>query len=36
LKTLVRALGFGLAGLAQAASIAAPWDGQPLWWLQLI
>lgn len=36
MKTLVRALGFGLAGLAQAASIAAPWDGQPLWWLQLI
>ncbi|MES3001766.1 MAG: apolipoprotein N-acyltransferase, partial [Pseudomonadota bacterium] len=23
------------AGLAQAASIAAPWDGQPVWWLQL-
>jgi len=36
LKTLARALGFGLAGLAQAASIAAPWNGQPLWWLQLI
>jgi apolipoprotein N-acyltransferase len=25
-----------LAGLAQAMSIAAPWDGQPLWWLQLL
>lgn len=24
-----------LAGLAQAISIAAPWSGQPLWWLQL-
>ena len=24
-----------LAGLAQALSIAAPWNGQPLWWLQL-
>ncbi|HEY2256954.1 MAG TPA: apolipoprotein N-acyltransferase [Variovorax sp.] len=36
MKTLLRALGFGLAGLAQAASIAAPWNGQPLWWLQLL
>lgn len=36
MKTLARALGFGLAGLAQAASIAAPWNGRPLWWLQLI
>jgi apolipoprotein N-acyltransferase len=25
-----------LAGAAQAVSIAAPWNGQPLWWLQLI
>jgi apolipoprotein N-acyltransferase len=25
-----------LAGLAQAASIAAPWNGQPQWWLQLL
>jgi apolipoprotein N-acyltransferase len=25
-----------LAGLLQAVAIAAPWDGQPLWWLQLI
>lgn len=33
---LLRALGFGLAGLAQAASIAWPWGGQPLWWLQLV
>lgn len=24
-----------LAGLLQAASIASPWDGQPVWWLQL-
>jgi apolipoprotein N-acyltransferase len=33
---LIRTLGFGLAGLAQAVSIAAPWNGQPLWWLQLL
>jgi len=25
-----------LAGLAHALSIAAPWSGQPLWWLQLL
>ena len=25
-----------VAGLLQAASIAAPWSGQPLWWLQLV
>ncbi|MEJ7688507.1 MAG: apolipoprotein N-acyltransferase [Variovorax sp.] len=36
MNTLLRALGFGLAGVAQAASIAAPWSGQPLWWLQLL
>ena len=24
-----------LAGLAQALSIAAAWDGHPLWWLQV-
>ncbi|HSV52468.1 MAG TPA: apolipoprotein N-acyltransferase [Burkholderiaceae bacterium] len=24
------------AGLAQAMSIAAPWSGQPLWWLQML
>lgn len=29
---LVLAIG---AGLAQAASIAAPWNGHPQWWLQL-
>ncbi|WP_143684518.1 apolipoprotein N-acyltransferase [Variovorax sp. KK3] len=34
--TLARASGFCIAGLAQAASIAAPWNGQPLWWLQLL
>lgn len=27
---------FAGAGLAQAASIAAPWNGRPLWWLQLL
>lgn len=36
MNALLIALGFGVAGLAQAASIAAPWGGQPLWWLQLI
>ncbi len=36
MNALVRALGFGIAGLAQAASIAAPWSGQPQWWLQLL
>ena len=25
-----------LAGVAQALSIAAPWNGQPQWWLQLL
>lgn len=25
-----------LAGWAQAIAMAAPWDGQPLWWLQLL
>ena len=25
-----------LAGLGQATAMAAPWDGQPLWWLQLL
>ncbi|MFM2329743.1 MAG: hypothetical protein RLZZ494_1846, partial [Pseudomonadota bacterium] len=24
------------AGLAQALSLATPWDGQPLWWLQVL
>jgi apolipoprotein N-acyltransferase len=36
LRALIRILGFGLAGVAQAASMAAPWNGQPLWWLQLL
>ena len=36
MKALVRALVFAAAGLAQAVSIAAPWNGQPLWWLQLL
>ena len=36
MKNLLRALGFGIAGLAQAASIALPWNGQPAWWLQLL
>jgi apolipoprotein N-acyltransferase len=35
-KALTRALAFAAAGLAQAVSIAAPWNGQPLWWLQLL
>lgn len=33
------AAAFGLsvaAGLAQAASLASPWNGQPQWWLQLL
>jgi apolipoprotein N-acyltransferase len=25
-----------LAGLLQALAVAAPWDGQPRWWLQLL
>jgi len=25
-----------LAGVAHAAAMAAPWDGQPVWWLQLL
>ena len=25
-----------VAGLAHAASMAAPWSGEPLWWLQLL
>ncbi len=36
MKTLWRGLGFIAAGLAQSLSIAAPWNGQPLWWLQLL
>ncbi len=35
--SLLRSLLFSLlAGLAQALSLATPWDGQPLWWLQLL
>ncbi|MEJ1166643.1 apolipoprotein N-acyltransferase [Variovorax sp. CCNWLW186] len=33
---LMRLLGFAFAGLAQAAAIAWPANGQPLWWLQLL
>lgn len=32
----LRALAFSVAGLAQAASIASSWDGQPQWWLQIL
>ncbi|MDB5730264.1 MAG: apolipoprotein N-acyltransferase, partial [Variovorax sp.] len=32
----LRPLGFAGAGVAQALSVATPWNGQPLWWLQLI
>ena len=35
-RTCLRLLGFGVAGLAQALSITAPWNGQPLWWLQIL
>jgi apolipoprotein N-acyltransferase len=35
-QTPVRALALAvLAGLAHAASIATPWNGEPVWWLQL-
>jgi apolipoprotein N-acyltransferase len=30
------ALVAALGGFAQACSLATPWDGQPLWWLQLL
>ena len=33
---LFRLLGFGVAGLAQALSMASPVGGKPLWWLQLL
>lgn len=33
---LLRLLGFAFAGLAQAAAIAWPANGRPLWWLQLV
>lgn len=32
----LRILFLGIAGWAQAASIATPWNGRPLWWLQVI
>jgi apolipoprotein N-acyltransferase len=35
LKFLAPAIAL-VAGLLQAASIAAPWDGRPQWWLQLL
>ena len=25
-----------IAGLAQALSIATPWNGEPVWWLQIL
>jgi apolipoprotein N-acyltransferase len=25
-----------LAGYAQACAVASPWDGQPIWWLQIL
>ncbi|MGJ7546348.1 apolipoprotein N-acyltransferase [Variovorax sp. LT1R16] len=34
--SLFRLLGFGVAGLAQALSMASPVGGKPLWWLQLL
>ena len=34
--SLFRLLGFGVAGLAQALSMASPAGGKPLWWLQLL
>lgn len=36
LPLLPQALLAVAAGLAQAASLAWPWNGQPLWWLQLL
>ncbi len=33
---LLRLSGFAAAGLAQAAAIAWPGNGRPLWWLQLV
>jgi apolipoprotein N-acyltransferase len=35
--SLLRSLGLALGlGLLQALSIATPWHGQPLWWLQIV
>jgi apolipoprotein N-acyltransferase len=36
LKLLWLALVAVLAGYAHACAVAAPWDGQPVWWLQII
>lgn len=36
LRRLAPPLAALAAGLAQAASIASPWNGQPQWWLQLL
>ena len=36
MKTFWQGAGFAAAGAAQALSIAAPWSGQPLWWLQIL
>ncbi|RZL63986.1 MAG: apolipoprotein N-acyltransferase [Variovorax sp.] len=36
MNAVSRALALGGAGLAQALAIAAPWNGQPQWWLQLL
>jgi apolipoprotein N-acyltransferase len=30
------ALGAVAAGYAHACAVAAPWNGQPVWWLQII
>jgi apolipoprotein N-acyltransferase len=32
----ISAVGAVAAGFAHACSVAAPWNGQPLWWLQII
>lgn len=32
----MRVLGLAGAGLLQALALAAPWSGQPLWWLQIL
>ncbi len=36
LHSVFQAAALILAGLAHAASIAAPWSGEPVWWLQLL
>ena len=35
-RVLARLAAFGLAGVLQMLSIAAPWNGQPMGWLQLL